>query len=498
MRYPYKITKNLLPVCILAMFSASCKKLLEIPPPIDTISTVQVFSTDAAAEGALAGVYTRMINGEGLSLNITTPYRTFSAGLSTFMGGMSSDEFTTVSSIANYMPLEQNKITIATSASTAEIWSSAYKIIYGANAVIEGVAASTSSELRDSARRQLTAEAKFVRAFSYFYLVNFFGDVPLALNVDFNKTWNLGRTPKQQVYTQIITDLKDAQADLPEDYKVGKGERIRPNKWAATAMLARVYLFTGDNENAMKCATEVISKTNLFKLEQDLQTVFLPQSMEAIWQLKPTRENATLRNATPEGYVMIPVDRYKYPSGARITQNLKDAFEGGDKRYDVWLDSTDNTGINPGNPPNLTWYPAKYKLGQNNAVMGMPGEYYMVLRLAEQYLIRAEANALGASGGPGAAIEDLNEIRKRAGIDLLPGTLNSDQLKEAIAKERQTELFAEWGHRWFDLKRTGKASQILSQIPAKQPWEGDYQLVYPIPVTEIQSNNKLIQNNEYR
>lgn len=497
MRYLHIITKTLLPACILAVLSSSCKKMLEIDPPLDTISTVQIFSSDKHAEGALTGIYSRMINGEGMSMFINTPYKAFAGGLSTLLGGMSSDEMTQVSGINSAREIEQNKLMIVTSTGTAEVWSSAYKIIYAANAVIEGVAASTSGDLRDSTRKQITGEAKFIRAFSYFYLTNFFGDVPLVLTVDFNKTWQMARTPQRLVYDQIIADLKDAQAVLPTDFTVGNGERIRPNKWAATALLARIYLYTGEYENAMKAATEVIDQHSVFQIEPDLNEVFRYQSKEAIWQLKQTQENSTIRNATPEGFCMLPIIPYEGPAGARITAELRNAFEGGDKRYDVWIDSTDNSS-NPFIPPVLTWYPAKYKLGQSNAVMGMPGEYYMALRLAEQHLIRAEANALGASGGASAAIDDLNIIRHRAGIDDLPGTLAGDALKAAIAKERQTELFAEWGHRWFDLKRTGKASAVLSQIGNKQPWEGDYQLVYPIPPNEIQNNSKLIQNIGYR
>lgn len=138
MRYLHTITKTLLPVCMLAVFSPSCKKMLEIDPPMDTISTVQIFSSDAHAEGALAGVYSRMINGEGMSMNITVPFKAFAGGLSTLLGGMSSDEMTQVNSIASASVIEQNKIMIATSLGTAEIWSSAYKIIYAANAVIKG------------------------------------------------------------------------------------------------------------------------------------------------------------------------------------------------------------------------------------------------------------------------------------------------------------------------------------------------------------------------
>jgi hypothetical protein len=120
----------------------------------------------------------------------------------------------------------------------------------------------------------------------------------------------------------------------------------------------------------------------------------------------------------------------------------------------------------------------------------------MVLRLAEQYLIRAEAAAKGASS-LSDAIDDLNVIRNRAGVGSLPHSLNQQQVIDAIEKERRLELFMEWGHRWFDLKRTGRATNVLSEYVIKQPWEGDYQLLYPIPETELEAGPNLIPNPGY-
>ncbi len=121
----------------------------------------------------------------------------------------------------------------------------------------------------------------------------------------------------------------------------------------------------------------------------------------------------------------------------------------------------------------------------------------MVLRLAEMFLIRAEAIARGNQGNLSTAIDDLNAIRHRAGLEYLPNTLNKEQVIAAVEQERQVELFAEWGHRWLDLKRTNRASVVLKTIPVKQPWEGDYQLLYPIPVEEIRDDYFLTQNPGY-
>jgi hypothetical protein len=121
----------------------------------------------------------------------------------------------------------------------------------------------------------------------------------------------------------------------------------------------------------------------------------------------------------------------------------------------------------------------------------------MVFRLSEQYLIRAEAEANGASGGTEAAIADLNAVRARAALPNLPGSLSQTALLTAVEKEWQTELFCECGFRWLNLKRTGRSHDVLSAIPLKQPWAGDYQLLYPIPVSDIRADHNLTQNQGY-
>jgi len=465
--------------CIL-MFS-SCKDMIDIPDPINTITTNKVFENDNQANSAMAGAYSQLINDQALN---------FGNGATTTLCSQSADELNI--SAVNLNAVYTNKL-ISSELATSGIWTTAYKNIYNANAVIEGIAASTSLKLHKEVRVKLTAEAKFMRAYTYFYLVNFFGDVPLVLTDDFNQTVKMSRTPKVEVYAQIVKDLQDAKSDLAADFSGSKtGERIRPNKWAATAMLARVYLFMGDYSNAVAAATEVIDQSGLFELNGDLNEVFLKNNKEAIWQMQHSNLTIARGNATPEGYVITPflspiANEY---FGTRLTDELVQKFENNDKRKSSWLMPVTKAG-------EINYFVYKYKIGIGNSSVGGPiTEYYTMLRLAEQYLIRAEALTLG-SQQLGLAIADLNIIRRRAGIDELPVGLSKDAVVLAIEKERRTEFFSEWGHRWLDLKRTGRAHEVLSVIPAKQPWAGDYQLTYPIPLTEIRTNNKLIQNPGY-
>ncbi len=483
---------------LLGMMCA-CKKLVTIPDPINTISTGQVFSSEKQANSAMVGIYSKMINGSDYLSIGSVGERSFAAGLSTLLGGMSSDE------LLNYYGTDRqsfygvniNKLTIYNSNTPWEIWYSAYDAIYGANSVIEGIADSKSVTLKDSVRKALTGEAKFVRAFSYFYLVNFFGDVPLALTVDFNKTAHLSRAPQSEVYQQMIQDLKAAVDALPTAYPTATGERTRPNKYAALALLARIYLYTGDYNNAAATATTVIDNVADYTLETNLDDVFRTNSKEAIWQLQQALTDFTIKDATPEGVVMQPNTLKVGMAPYCLTTSLLATFEPGDQRLAKWADSTDNS-LGSGSKPGVTYFPAKYKIGKANGTPGMPPrEYYMALRLAEVYLIRAEAAANGAAGGTATAIADLNIIRNRAGLPALATSLNKEQTLAAVAKERRTELFAEWGHRWFDLKRTRQMHDVLSAIPLKQPWVGDFQALYPLPVPEINTNHFLLQNPGY-
>ena len=468
---------------ILICFLGSCEKLVEIPDSINAVTTEKVFSDDNSATAALMGVYSQMINGGAI--------QQFSCGLATILGSYSSDDLR--GEADDFVAMNKLTALLADNTNIPKLWVSSYSIgVYGANAVLEGIAASAT--LSRQVKEQLEGEAKFIRAFSYFYLTNFFGDVPLVLTTDFNQSATMPRTAQTLVYKQIIQDLKDAQQLLPDNYNINNGLRIRANKWAATALLARAYLYTGDFTNAALQADAVIKNNTLFSLPTDLNTVFAVNSKEAIWQLQ--QNNGTpLGNATPEG--MYFMSAFFVPGGAgtissgSLSDQLLSAFEEDDKRRASWV-----TYMYSGN--DTTWYPFKYKTGTYNRVIGAPlTEHYMALRLAELYLIRAEAASKGAAEGKSTAIADINEIRKRAGVPLLENTIDDTQLQMAIEKEWQTEFFCEWGHRWLNLKRTGRAPSVLSQIPNKQPWAGDHQLLYPIPSSERINNPFLSQNKDY-
>jgi hypothetical protein len=491
-------------LCI-AFVLHSCKKLIEIDPPTNVIGTEEVFKTNEQANSAMAGIYSQMMTNVGAMI--------FSNGGLTVYGGLSSDEFVNFS--GTNVPVDYqfltNKLDMNNSVPGSLIWQPAYKVIYGANAIVEGIAASTSLQLNDSARKVLTGEALFIRAFCYFYLTNFFGDVPLVLTTDISKMSSMSRTAQATVYNQIVRDLQEAQKLLTVDYAVAGGERVRPNKWAATALLARTQLYLKNWEDAEREASAVIDRST-YSLPSNLKTVFLKNSTESIWQLKQNPIRLPY-NGTWDGYYCLPMIRwpdigpddqflfmipeffteyaaYLVPAYYFSPQQSL-AFEANDKRKSNWVDSTPSPDAPPYNQVPY-YYANKYTL-QMGTMGAEISQYNTVLRLGEQYLIRAEARAQ-LNDYTGAAA-DIDKLRSRAGL-LNTTAASKEDLIKAVAHERQTELFAEWGHRWLDLKRTGQANAVLGAIPAKQPWKS-FQLLYPIPTNEIISNPNIKQNPQY-
>jgi hypothetical protein len=457
--------------CILLVWLAvGCSKLVQVPDPVNTITTTETFSTDATAEAAIAGIYNDILSGhQGYGVNLS-----YGSGDITIDAGMSADELL----INGSSPFVTN--TLNSSNVPANIfWDDPYFDIYMANEAILSLPASTGVD--SATRNELTGEAKFLRAFCYFYLVNLFGDVPLATTTEYLVTDTLHRSPTAQVYQLIIADLKDAQNLLPGDYSVGGGQRIRVNQFGAIALLARAYLYTGDYSDAQSAASTVINNSNLYSLETNLNAVFLDTSSEAILQwLSPDY----YPYGTAEGNAFIPNSSTSEPQ-YYLTGSLLASFEPGDQRRTNWVDSTIYSG-------NLYYYPYKYKVkvGQNGNVT----ENYVVLRLAEQYLIRAEAEA--EQGDSTDAINDLNIIRSRAQLPNY-SLANQGPLLQAIFHERQIELFAEWGNRWFDLKRNGPAFATSVLSANKGLVVSSSQLLYPIPASELIDNANLVQNPGY-
>jgi starch-binding outer membrane protein, SusD/RagB family len=472
----------------LAISHIGCKKLVTVGSPNTSLTSGNIYTDDATAASVLTGVYAL--------LNTTTPLSGGTVNSISLVSGLSADELTLYggSSNANTL-LEQyysNHLLAGIGAqSNGGIWSDCYSKLYTVNIALERLAVSTS--LTPGVKQQLTGEAKFLRAFLYFYLVNLYGNTPLTTTSDYTVNSVLARNPQSQVYQQIVADLKDAENLLTSGYVASDAlsqttERIRPNKWVASALLARVYLYMGVYDSAEAQASVVINNSNLYH-PCSLDSVFLKNSSEAIWQLQPVNTGWNTEDAR---FFILPSTgpTINFPgSGFPVyisTQFLK-SFEPGDGRRVHWIDSITVNGV-------TYYYPFKYKSATINAPVT---EYTMVLRLGEQYLIRAEARARENLNLAGAR-NDLNKIRSRStGLPLIT-TTDQNSLLTLIQHERQVELFTEWGHRWLDLKRTATVDAVMGAVtPSKgTSWVTDWQW-YPIPSNDILQDPRLVQNTGY-
>lgn len=456
-------TALLISSAILSGSMLSCKKFTEISPPKNAVLGADVFKDSLSINGAIMGIYSSLSSGALISGNA-------SAYL-----GLSADELNKIRTNNNALQLQNNALS-ATNGNTGDLWSAAYRVIAEANSCIVGLKASNITAVRAA---QYSAEAKYLRAYCYFYLVNLYGNIPLVLTNDYQQESNVSRTPSSSIYLQIIQDLTDAQMSLPGSYATG--QYVRATRWAAAALLARVNLYEQRWAMAETLSTNVINNSGA-TLTADPNDVFLINSSETIWQIQ---QPSYYKNALDNSVL------FDFGSGYNLTNSLVKSFESGDQRKRAWIyDDMINTG---------NYLPYKYKA---NTYSGNTTEYTMMLRLAEQYLIRAESRArLNNTIG---AINDLNIIRTRAGLPNLLSNLSQAQCVAAVEQERRIEFCFEWGNRWLDLKRTPSLTGVASKTRADDvlpvnkaiSWES-MDLLYPIPFKDIALNRNLTQNPGY-
>lgn len=436
----------------------ACDSFTEVELPTSQLTGESVYQDVTTAKAALADIYARMRDGgvvSGAQFGGTPLMANYADDMEFFGGNADIEQF--------------NKHTLQPSNSfLAILWDRTYGELYAINALLEGVQKSTAIKGEDKDR--LIGEALFLRAYLNFYLVNLFGDIPYVTSADYTINTTIGRTPQAEVWQNMVNDLLQAEALIPQTYPTT--ERVRPNKSTVTALLARVYLYMGNYSEAEAHATTVLSNP-LYTWDTNPATAFLKESPAIIWSAQSGA--AGLNTQDGRSYIFS----FGPPSKPAMSDGLRNAFEPGDLRRTNWVRSiTDGTNF---------WYQAyKYK---RNLSTTPSQEYTVLFGMAEQYLIRAEARAI--VGDISGAQQDLNVIRSRAG---LPDTTadTSASLMQAILNERRVELFTEQSHRWFDLKRTGNAAMALSGV--KPGWKNT-DLLLPIPEKELLLNSNLLPQN---
>lgn len=458
----------------------ACEKYLDNTPlPANQIEAGGVYSSDNTTSGVVTGLY--------MSLNSSGAFAGGAASNLSYTLALYADETKSLGSASFSDVFYKNAIQVPQSG----YWETFYKKIFNTNTAIEGIL-SNGKDLKY--KDQWLGECYFLRAFYYYHLVNIYGPVPLALSSDFETNRRLFRKPVAEVYAQIIADLKQAQLLLTDDYKDAFGKstsnRYRANKAVATALLARMYLYQQDWANAETEATKLIENASygIIPLDQ----VFLANSKETIWALannepKRTNEFNFYNGGMPDNLAFNQSPNTPFNVASQMSSPLLDAFETGDARLTSWV-RTVTAAASATRPVTVYKFPAKYKSSTNNA------ELQVLFRLAEQYLIRAEARAMQNKS---TATDDLNVIRRRANLqDINPA--GQSEMLVAIARERQTELFTESGHRFYDLKRSGRLDPVMTAVAATKlsVWQS-YMANWPIPTNDILQNSNIEPNPGY-
>jgi starch-binding outer membrane protein, SusD/RagB family len=430
-----------------AVLTAACDSPLDTNPTA-SIDAETALTTARGVELGLNGAYRSLQIGPGYYTRDLIAYPDMYADNLDFTGTFQTDREVSLRAI----PSNNENV--------RDLWGGAYVGINRANNVLAAVP--TATGMTEAQRSLARGEALFIRALHYSRLLQWFGGVPLILEPSrgVGEAALVSRSSSQDVYSRIIADLEEAAPLLPTGRVAGRATR-----GAANALLARIYLEVGNYAQARDKATTVIS-SGTYSLVPNFGTLYSQKnSPESIFELQ----------FTPNTGNSLAFWFFPAALGGRLgmspTAELYNAYGAGDTRRDVSIRMSGTTR-----------YIGKYTriaLGDDNIIE---------LRLAEMYLIRAEANA--RLNAPAATVRaDLNILRTRAGAAPLGEAVATQaQLLQAVLNERRLELAFE-GHRFFDLRRFGVAAQQLG-ISADR-------LLFPIPQAEIDVNKNLDQNPGY-
>ncbi|HZH73691.1 MAG TPA: RagB/SusD family nutrient uptake outer membrane protein [Mariniphaga sp.] len=471
----------------------SCSDFLELAPK-NMLSEDVFYETPEQIEFALTGAYSIL-----RSSGVTKNWYVLTEIPSDNTYGTPSGTVTDRDEFDNFYLRPLNPFLSA-------FWNDSYSGINRANKVIEEL---IDSDVDESLKTRYTLEAKFLRAFLHFNLVRIFGDVPLITKtVTISESYDILRTDKNEVYSQIITDLKDAAA-LPNSY-TSQEDIGRATSGAAKSLLGKVYLTMGDYANAEIQLKEVIDSNQYSLIENStpgtcdgFQEYFDPDNHnnpEAIFEAQFKKGgfgtgsgwvNTFAPGASGDNVVAV---------GGSSDDNIPEegmweSWDEGDCRRDfsMALGYTNKTTGNWVNARHVRKYrDIPYANGDSN-------NNWPFLRYADVLLMYAEC--LIHSGDLTTAAEYINKTRRRGfgyqssdvGSPADISASSKDQLLLAVEKERRNELAFE-GHRWLDLVRTGRALEVLT---AKGKKLNETNLIAPIPQSQIDANPK-IKQNEYR
>lgn len=456
-----------LTIAVLALGLVSCEKEL-IQNPTTTKVADNFYANEAEMEEAVNAVFA--------TLQFTGVYDTAMPAVGELPGEDAYDE-TPANDGGNYGMLD-DFIVIPQSSLIADVWEDTYKGIQRTNIVLSRI---QEVEFEDAALKEArTGEMLFIRALLYFNLVRTFGDVPLIVDEVENPQEYFGqaRTPIEDVYAQIISDLQTAESLLPVRNENNRGRVV---KTAAQALIGKVYLTRLNYSAARESLLMVVNSSShklievdrVFSIDNELneELIFVVQYASGI-------------NSNGEGsdaYRMFnPTGRQDGGmAGTKGHGVLKPDF------FALYDDTDSRKGVFVGQLESGLAY--NNKIAVPTTVIGDSPSDWVVLRYADVLLMLAEIeNELGNSSD---AVSYINEIRNRANLGDYSGSTDKASLFAEIDLQRRLELVWE-GHRWFDLLRQGRAQSVLGITDTNK-------LLLPLPASQIAADPALVQNPGY-
>jgi len=438
--------------CLLAGTFFSCNKFLD-KEPLTQITPDNFFSSETNAAAAVAGAYSAMEH----------PYAFGQSWI--IVPEFSARHVVHTALYPEYMNFSQNTV-LTNNPWAGNIWTYSFAAINAANEIIKRVPEMAEGTISEDSKTRFTGEARFIRAFNYFYLVRAFGGVPL-LTEPTNEESNLNRprATADSVYAQIIADLQEA-VKLPESYSTTDETKGRATGIAAKALLAKVYLYRKQYDQAAALSNEVMNSG-----------LSLPADFSSVW---------TQDNATESIFELQFSEQSPNPLAGVSNDNASVLFLASDTVYKMYEDGDKRRDYTTYQGSKDRYFIGKYRQF-SPATQNIP-----IIRLAEILLIHAEAQARTDNAVSADAYNAYKMVRDRAGLTTPDAaTFTSvDAFVTAVQHEKRLEMMFE-GEAWFDYCRTGLA---LTEMMAKP--DPKYYL-YPIPQSEIIVNPALTQNPGY-
>ncbi|MFT4154438.1 RagB/SusD family nutrient uptake outer membrane protein [Parafilimonas sp.] len=462
----------------------SCKKFLDLTPN-SQMSDNEFYNNQNDFERALLGAYSNIRDlYSGSAILYAADLRTDNAEIN--WSSPSTDE----------MQMEQNALT-SSNGYVNSIWNTCLKTISKCNTIlnrIEGV------DFAEADKNKIIGETKFLRALSFFYMVQLFGEVPVTFEEFTNPeeilAADLTRKPVDEVYNVIIDDLTSAESLLPATLN---SDKTRASIGTVKTLLGKVYLTRGNYDLAAAKLKEVID-LGQYKLHDDYASLFSLGNNnldESIFEIQFV-SGKSLGNNYSAVFTPAITSMALFPGNAqgsgRITPtlNMFNTYETGDERKAASVN--DSVPLIDGTK-SYSRYALKFVDWE--AVSTSDGAVtFTVLRYADVLLMHAEA--LNNLDKTAEALVEINLVRQRAG---LPGLTGLDKAATALALERERRVeFMFEGHRWFDLLRTGRLRDVVNAYYVERGLGfaiEPYETLFPVPLSEIQLNSDLTQNEGY-